>query len=126
MIIKLLGHIISFQTQTDFQDKYIETVIEEIRFILRENVENNINFEKIASEYHVGYSYIRKMFKKYTGVSAKQYLIHLKILRAKELLINSSFTIKEIAYKSGFHSGYYFSRIFKEKIGMNPSELRNR
>lgn len=45
-------------------------------------------------------------------------------MRAKELLISSNLTIKEISYELGFQSIFYFSRIFKEKTGMNPSELR--
>ncbi|MCK4920442.1 MAG: helix-turn-helix transcriptional regulator [Bacteroidales bacterium] len=124
MIIKLLGYLVSFQTQFDFHGKHIQTVIEEVRFFLRENVEQQVNFEEIASNYNVGYSYFRKMFKKYTGVPPKQYHLQLKILRAKELLVSSNFTIKEIAFKVGFESIYYFSRIFKEKIGMPPSDIR--
>ena len=124
MIIKLLGYIVSFQTQCDFHGKHIQTVIEDVRFSLRENVESDVNFEQIASDNNVGYSYFRKMFKKYTGVSPKQYHLQLKIMRAKELLVNSNYTIKEIAYKVGFESIYYFSRIFKEKTGMVPSDLR--
>ena len=124
IIIKLLGYIVSFQTQQDFHGKHIQSVIEEVRFMMRENLENNINFEKIAANHNVGYSYFRKMFKRYTGISPKQYLLQLKIMRAKELLVNSDMAIKEIAYYLGFQSIYYFSRIFKEKTGMNPSELR--
>lgn len=126
MIIKLLGYIISFQTQQDFHGKHIQAVIDDVRFLLRENVEKNINFEEVASEHNVGYSYFRKMFKKYTGISPKQYLLQLKVMRAKELIINSNMAIKEIGFELGFQSIYYFSRIFKEKTGMNPTDLRKR
>jgi AraC-like DNA-binding protein len=126
MVIKLLGYIASFQTQSDFRGKQIQGVIEEVRFFLRENVENEINFERIASDHHVGYSYFRKMFKKYTGISPKQYHLQLKIMRAKELLVNSNLSIKEISADVGFESIYYFSRLFKEKTGMTPSSLRRR
>lgn len=124
MVIKLLGYIISFYTQEVFNGKHIHSVIEDVRFMLRENVEKNIDFQQIASDNNVGYSYFRRMFKKYTGISPKQYLLQLKIMRAKELLVGSSLTIKEISYELGFQSIFYFSRIFKEKTGMNPSDLR--
>jgi AraC-like DNA-binding protein len=126
MIIKLMGYIASFQTQFDFHGKHIQTVIEDVRFLLRENVEQEINFEKIAYDNNVGYSYFRKMFKKYTGISPKQYHLQLKIMRAKELLVNTNLSIKEIAGVVGFESIYYFSRVFKEKTGMVPSSLRKR
>jgi transcriptional regulator GlxA family with amidase domain len=92
--------------------------------MLRQNVEKNINFKEVADTYHIGYSYFRKMFKKYTGIAPGQYLLQLKIMRAKELLTNSNMSIKEISYELGFHSIYYFSRLYKEKTGMKPSDLR--
>ncbi len=124
MIIKLLGYIVSFKTQQGFNDTHLEGVINDVRFLLRDNVEKDFDFVQIASDHCIGYSYFRKMFKKYTGISPKQYLLQLKIMRAKELLINTNLPIKEIADELGFQSVYYFSRIFKEKTLRNPSELR--
>lgn len=124
MIIKLIGYIVSFQMQQAFHGKYIQTVIEEVRFLMRENVEKNLDFQKIAAENNVGYSYFRKMFKRFTGISPKQYLLQLKVLRAKELLLSSDKTIKEISFELGFQSIFYFSRIFKEKTGISPSDMR--
>jgi AraC-like DNA-binding protein len=64
------------------------------------------------------------MFKKYTGVPPVQYHLDLKVLRAKELLLYSDKSVKEISYELGFQSIYYFSRVFKNKLGLAPSEIR--
>jgi AraC-like DNA-binding protein len=64
------------------------------------------------------------MFKKYTGVPPVQYHLDLKILRAKEMLLYTDKSVKEISYDLGFQSIYYFSRIFKNKLGVSPSEIR--
>jgi AraC-like DNA-binding protein len=64
------------------------------------------------------------MFKKYTGVPPVQYHMDLKVLRAKEMLLYSEKSIKEISYELGFQSIYYFSRVFKNKLGFSPSEFR--
>jgi transcriptional regulator GlxA family with amidase domain len=64
------------------------------------------------------------MFKKYTGISPGQYHLQLRLIRAKELLISTDQSIKEISYDLGFQSIYYFSRIFKNKLGVSPSEIR--
>lgn len=124
MVIKLLGYIISFEKQKGFSGKRIATVIDEARFMMRQNVAQEINLEQLATQYNVGYSYFRQMFKKYTGVSPGQYHLQLRIKRAKELLSSSNKSIKEISYELGFQTIYYFSNMFKKKEGMSPSAFR--
>jgi len=124
LVMKLLGYIISFEKQKGFTGKRIATVIEEARFEMRQNVEEEINLEKLAEKYNVGYSYFRQMFKKYTGVSPGQYHLQLRIIRAKELLCSTNKSIKEISHELGFQTIYYFSNMFKKKEGVNPSEFR--
>ena len=124
MIVKLLGYIVSIKTNIGLNQSHVEKIVNEVKFLLRENVEKDFDFEEITSDLCIGYSYFRRMFKKHTGISPKQYHLQLKIMRAKDLLINSDLTIKEIAKEVGFKSVYYFSRIFKEKTSKNPSEIR--
>jgi AraC-like DNA-binding protein len=124
MIIKLLGYIISLQKERHFTGKIIEQVIQKARFEMRENIEGKIDLVDLAREYNVGYSYFRKMFKKYVGVSPHHYHLELKIIRAKELILMTDKSIKEISFELGFQSIYYFSRLFKNKMGINPASLR--
>lgn len=124
MIMKLLGFIVSMDKQKDFSGKRVEKIIQNACFSIRENVEAEINFQSFAEENNIGYSYFRKMFKKYTGVPPVQYHLDLKILRAKEMLLYTDKSVKEISYELGFQSIYYFSRIFKNKLGVSPSEIR--
>jgi len=124
MIMKLLGFIVSIDKQRDFSGKRVEQIIQSACFMIRENVEKEIDFKEFAEQNHIGYSYFRKMFKKYTGVPPVQYHLDLKILRAKEMLLYSDKIIKEISYEMGFQSNYYFSRVFKKKLGVSPSEIR--
>lgn len=124
LIIKALGHIVTLQKQNQFSGTQIEKVIQNARFQIRENIEEEIDWKQLASDNNIGYSYFRKMFKKYTGFSPHQYHLEMKIFRAKELILTSDRSIKEISYELGFQSAYYFSRLFKKKVGNNPSELR--
>lgn len=124
MVIKLLGYLLSFEMQKEFTGKRIATIIEEARFKMRGEVDKAIDLEEIAREHHIGYSYFRKMFKSYTGVAPHQYHLELKIMRAKELLLSTDKSIKEISFELGFQSIHYFSRIFKNKTGISPGEFR--
>lgn len=124
MVMKLLGFIVSIDKQRDFTGKRVEKIIQNACFTIRENVEEEMNFQSFAEENNIGYSYFRKMFKKYTGVPPVQYHLDLKILRAKEMLLYTDKSIKEISYELGFQSIYYFSRIIKTKLGVSPTEIR--
>ncbi len=126
MVIKLLGYIISFAKQKDFSGKRIAMVIEEARFFMRQNTDRELNLEQLADKQHIGYSYFRRMFKKYTGVSPGQYHLQLRIMRAKEMLVTTDKSIKEISLELGFQTIHYFSLIFKKKVGVTPSEFRKR
>lgn len=59
--------------------------------------------------------------KKALGISAKQYILNLKITEAKRFLIYSGQNITEIAFRIGFEDSSYFARIFKKKTGLSPS-----
>jgi len=124
MIMKMLGYIVTVDKQRDFRGKRVEKIIQNACFTIRENVGTEINFQSFAEENNIGYSYFRKMFKKYTGVPPNQYHLELKIVRSKELLLNTDKSIKEISFELGFQSIYYFSRAFKSKMGVSPSDMR--
>jgi transcriptional regulator GlxA family with amidase domain len=53
-----------------------------------------------------------------------QYHLELRIKKAGDMLLMSQKPVKEIAYELGFQSTFYFSRLFKNKTGKNPSEYR--
>ncbi|SFE53516.1 AraC family transcriptional regulator [Thermophagus xiamenensis] len=124
--IRLLGSLVSYVKNRHFKGTALELAMENAKFIIRENVDKEINFKELASSLNLGYSYFRKMFKKHTGVSPGQYHLHLRLMRAKELLLSTDMSIKEVAYETGFESTHYFSRLYKNKMGVPPSEVRKK
>jgi len=124
MVMKLLGYVVYLDKQKDFSGKRIEQIIQKACFLIRENVEDKMDFKVFAEEHNIGYSYFRQKFKLYTGVPPVQYHLDLKILKAKEMLLSTDKRVKEISYDLGFQSVYYFSRLFKMKLGISPSQLR--
>ena len=90
-----------------------------------DNIDSNIKFEELAQELGIGYSWFRRMFRHYTGFAPAQYLLQTKLNKAKELVIGTSLSMKQISVMLGFESQYYFSKIFKKKMGMSPNKMRN-
>ena len=122
--ILALSKILSVVRNQEFAGKTIERTIRKACLYFRENLNTNVNIEQLAGELHVGYSYFRQMFRKYTGVSPSQYHLSLRIQKAKDLLVSTDQSFKEIAIDLGFESYFYFSRIFKDKTGKSPMDFR--
>ncbi len=93
--------------------------------------------EKIASEYSLNYdsdhyaaecglstSHFNVLFRKYTDTSPLQYKMNIRLLTARNLLVNSEYKIKEIASLIGFDDPLYFCKYFCKKYGMSPTEFR--
>jgi AraC-like DNA-binding protein len=98
----------------------------EARIIMKENAENPPTTEEIAERVGLGYTWFRRIFKEYTGISPAQYQIQQRIMRAKELLTTTHLNISEIAYQLNFESSGQFATFFKNKEGITPSEFRER
>jgi AraC-like DNA-binding protein len=122
----MLGQLHSSAKQQLFSVGDEQNIIDHARLIIRTNLETGISPQDIANELKISYSRFRKLFKEYTGMATVQYQIQLKLEKAKEELINTPKSIKEIAFDLNFESSQYFSSLFKEKTGLSPIELRKR
>lgn len=93
-------------------------------FLLQQTLHGSIDIEALASRFPISYSKFRKVFKQHTGKSPNQYHLDLRLEKAEELLRNTNLSVKEIGYHTGFESPYYFSRMFKAKVGKPPKVYR--
>lgn len=124
--LHLMGEIYASFKKTRYTQDDRQIMVNKARHLFRSNITNDFSPEQLAKELQVGYSWFRKVFKTYTGLAPGQFFIQLKIERAKELLVDPQLSIKQIAYELKFDSCFYFSKIFKEKTGINPSDYRHR
>ena len=90
-----------------------------------ENINKDIDIKGIATNLGISYSLFRKAFKEYTGYAPAQYIQELKLRKAKELLAETNYTVKEISYELNFSSYEYFLSFFKKRVGHTPMEYRN-
>ena len=84
-----------------------------------------VNIEKIANTLHIDRRHLTSVFRKTYGVSPQEYLMRLRLERAKEF-IQLGHTVSNAATMSGFSDLCNFSRMFKTHYGHNPSSLRRK
>lgn len=126
ILLHILGSVYYKDKNNSFSDPYIVGKINEAQILMKEQTDNPIVPEEIAARLGLGYSWFRRMFKEYTGVSPNQYLLQQKLLRAKELLTTTQLNVSEIAYQLKFDNTGQFSTFFKKREGVTPSEFRER
>ncbi|CAM4060657.1 transcriptional regulator, AraC family [Pedobacter westerhofensis] len=125
-VMHLLGicHAITKQHSTGTKEE--EQIINKSKLLFRSNISNAYSAEQAAIDLNVGYSWFRKLFKDYSGMSPGQYYLQLKIDKARDLLGNSNMPVKVISMELNFQSSFYFSKLFKDKTGLKPTEYRRR
>lgn len=126
IVLHILGTVYYKRRNNSFTNTYVVNKINEARILMKETVENPLKPEEIATHLGLGYSWFRRMFKEYTGVSPTQYQLQQKLLKAKELLTGSNLNISEIAYTLKFENTGQFSTFFRKKEGITPMAFRKR
>ena len=81
----------------------------------------NFSLGELAALCNMGESYFQRLFKEKYGVSPKKYIIQLKINHACELLRLGRYSVTQIAEMCNFSDVYFFSRQFKEYMGITPT-----
>ena len=96
-----------------------------IKFI-HENHKEKMTNSSLGKRFGFHPNYISRLIKNYTGMPLHRYLLHVKISRTIEMLDEGQLSVGEIAEKCGFCDIYYFSRLFKQYMGISPLEYRGK
>lgn len=91
---------------------------------IQEHYTEKLTLEMLAEEFHLSEKYISRYFKEQFSISFMQYVSHLRMEKAKELLRSTEFSITEVAFSSGYPSVNFFIRSFKEENQITPLQYR--
>lgn len=84
-----------------------------------------IKVSEIAEHFGYNKRYISYLFRSIAGITLKQYILQEKIELAKYLLCDTNKNINEIAYECGFNDSHNFMKMFKNMVGLTPTQYRN-
>lgn len=108
--------------QEDSEPSFVKQVYAYIEGHL---TDDSLNVESLCRELGMSHSQLHRKLTALTGYSTNRYIRHIRIEKAKKMLQETQLSISEVAYATGFNDPYYFSRAFKQKEGLSPSEWRN-
>lgn len=94
-----------------------------VSYIEEHLFEPKLSNESIARDLGISEVYLRKLFRQGYRTTPKQYILGLRLSRAKQLLCHSSFSVTRISEECGFSCVYHFCRSFKNKVGCTPREF---
>jgi AraC-like DNA-binding protein len=106
-------------------DPSVDPVIAQALQVIEREAVSGVEPRALAKRLHVGYSTLRRRFKAHTSYSVKEYILHVQLRKAKELLVTTTMTVAEVAGECGFDNALYFSRLFAQREGSPPSVFRN-
>ncbi|RKN84927.1 helix-turn-helix domain-containing protein [Paenibacillus ginsengarvi] len=98
--------------------------IREVMSYVRHHLDEDMTLQKAADHFSLSVSYLSKLFKDEAGLNFSEYVLGLRMNKAKEWLEHTDMPIKDIADKIGYASVQNFNRVFKQWSGVPPGEFR--
>lgn len=108
----------AFQKQSS--DREMECVIS----YFFEHMSEKINMEELAKTLHLSYTGFLWKFRRTMDCTPLEYLQHIRLQKAKQLLVEGDLRINEIASCCGYNNAYYFTNTFHKVYGISPKEFR--
>ena len=116
--LSVLYHIL-FRLSKEGESSLLSPAVREIEEHFADKALSN---GSLAALCHVSEVYFRRLFVARFGTTPKQYILRLRLNRAKQMLSEGGCSVGEVAEACGFGSLYHFCRTFHETVGVTPSE----
>lgn len=102
------------------------TVEKEIISYVQQNFKEKISLKEFGEQFHLSEKYISRYFKEHFHITLSQYITHLRLEYAKQLLQDTDTPVTEIAMQSGYQNVSYFIRSFKKAYGVSPLKYKKK
>ncbi len=93
--------------------------------LIEENIESPLSNSQLSSRVVVSTRQLERMFERYLTTSPRRYTLHLRLHRARNLLVQSEQEITEVAMACGFTSVSHFSKVYRDHFGNTPGQQRS-
>lgn len=100
------------------------TTEKEMITYIRQNYTREISLQEFGMQFHLSEKYVSRYFKEHFHITLSQYINHLRLEHARQLLQESTVPVTEVALQSGYQNVSYFIRCFKKMYGVSPLKYR--
>lgn len=118
--------LIKMITDSSGSKPSFSSVVQNAVLIINNEFRSDISLEYVASKLFLTPNYLGTVFKESVGCSFRNYLKALRMRYARDLLVTTNLTVKEIAEECGFSSTEYFTNVFKQAVNISPTAYRNK
>jgi AraC family transcriptional regulator len=87
-------------------------------------IDEDVTLEQMADSVNLSVAHFSQMFRRSTGQSPHQFVLHSRVERAKDILRTEDMRVLDVAVACGFKTQQHFARVFRQVCGMSPSEYR--
>ena len=123
LVLEDFSAVISEESGRSDAKKGESVFLENVISIVQKKIAyESFDFGKFAAEMKVSESTFRRKIYYFTGLTPCKLVLSYRIQIARELLLNNSLNISEVAYQIGFNDPRYFSRCFRNEVGVSPKE----
>lgn len=125
--IEVVEHLVNdLLLMSKINEQPQNNVLPEVINFIKEHFEESIPLDRLAEISGYSKQFLIRKFKRSYNKTPLEYITHLRLNKAKSLLIDTTQPISEIAEKCGFENQYYFSNVFKRKVGLSPLKYRQK
>lgn len=126
-LLRIIYYILCDMTEAHKKDGVSaknKILIEQVKQYMRDNYTKSVTLDELCEQVMLSPSHLGRLFKKATNKTPLEYMIELKLNAAREKLLTTTLSIKEISYDCGFDNISYFCTLFKKKLNITPQEYR--
>lgn len=105
-------------------DRPVPEPVLRARHLIEQRYGEPLALSDLAGAAHVSANHLVRLFRSHLGQTPMRYLWGVRLQRGAELLTGTGLSVSEIADRVGFATPYHFSRLFRERFGVTPTELR--
>lgn len=106
--------------------KAVSYAVEKVQQYMKQHLHEDFSREKAAEHVYLNPAYLSRLFRKETGLTLTDYLLELRVSKAKNELANTNFRISDIAASVGYTNFSHFSQAYKRATGLTPQEYRKK